>query len=368
MPEPLKNVYSPAFVEQFLNSWKKVTPALSDEKFHAYVFDNGWELLELKARMSRLAEAMQLVLPSSFKEATPVLKRLVKQLIDDGFSKDNFEFMFIPEYVERQGINNLEEALDVFESITQFTSCEFAIRPFIMQNETRVMKQMLQWSKHHHPSVRRFSSEGCRPRLPWAMALPRFKKDPSLILPILEQLKADSSLFVRKSVANNLNDISKDQPELALNIAYNWYGQQSTTDWIVKHGARSLLKAGNPRAMELFGYAPIDQLVLNDFALITEEVIFGEQLAFHFSLQNKTNKELKVRMEYGIYFLKNNGTQAKKVFKISERTLSPNEKVVLEKQHKITPISTRKYYEGEHAVALIINGIEFSKKPFLLNM
>ena len=104
---------------------------------------------------------------------------------------------------------------------------------------------MLKWSKHKDPRVRRLASEGCRPRLPWAMALPDFKRDPSKILPILEQLKADSDVWVRKSVANNLNDISKDNPELAISIFKKWLGGNKETDWIVKHAARTLLKQGN---------------------------------------------------------------------------------------------------------------------------
>jgi 3-methyladenine DNA glycosylase AlkC len=83
--------------------------------------------------------------------------------------------------------------------------------------------------------VRRLASEGCRPRLPWAMALPQFRKDPSPALPILEKLKNDESDYVRKSVANNLNEISKDHPQLVLDICERWYGQTANTDWLVKH-------------------------------------------------------------------------------------------------------------------------------------
>ncbi len=135
--------------------------------------------------------------------------------------------MVFTEYVENFGLEHYDISMSAMEFITQFISCEYAIRPFIIRYPGKAMKQMLQWSKHESLHVRRFSSEGCRPRLPWAMALPALKKDPTLILPILENLKDDSSEFVRKSVANNLNDIAKDNPDTVLGIVKRWQGNST---------------------------------------------------------------------------------------------------------------------------------------------
>ena len=368
MAEPLKNIYTKSFVTQLCSSWKKVLPELNEDNLQQFIFKGNWNDLELKERMSRLADAMKLGLPKEFPKAAPMVKKMIHQLHADGLPVSGFQYMFIPEYVEKNGINNLELSLDALKHITQFTSCEFAIRPFIQLHEKESMEFMLHCSLDKHENVRRFASEGCRSRLPWAMSLPSFKKDASLILPILENLKQDHSLFVRKSVANNLNDISKDHPELALNLAKKWKGNSAKTDWMVKHGMRTLLKAGNPVAMSLFNYAEIENLENSDFQITTPSVEFGEHLTFQLQLKNKTKKEQIVRLEFAIYFLRNNGLQSKKVFKISERKLKKLEIIHISKAHAIKPISTRKYYPGKHSVSLIVNGVEFEKHDFLLNM
>lgn len=368
MAEPLKNSYTENFVDELLNCWKNVLPELDTQKFKTFTFSDGWENLELKERMSRLSDAMGLILPQDFGKAAPIVKKMITVLANKGLPVSGFEFMFIPEYVAKKGLHHFDLSLDALKHITQFVSCEFAIRPFILKDEAKSMEFMLNCSLNKHQNVRRFSSEGCRARLPWAMALPRFKKDASLILPILKNLKNDPSLFVRKSVANNLNDISKDHPELALQLAYKWFGKDENTNWIVKHGMRTLLKAGNSDAMKLFGYADAEQLKLIHFKLLTSTVEYGKEAVFEFSVQNNSNKAEKIRLEYAVYFLKNNKLQTKKVFKISERTVEKQQQLDFIKHHPLKPISTRKYYPGEHGIALIINGIEFEKQSFLLNM
>jgi len=276
--------------------------------------------------------------------------------------------MFIPEIIVELGLDSFKESMKTIEHVTSYTTCEFAIRPFILKYEAESMQQMLLWSSHSNQNVRRLSSEGCRSRLPWSMALPRFKKDATLIVPILENLIADDSLFVRKSVANNLNDISKDLPDLALKLANKWHGANNSINRIVKHGMRTLLKAGHPSTMLLFGYADIKTIQFSSFNLNQTEINFGESISFHFTIENKTSRSAIVRLEYVVYLMKNNGRQTKKVFKVSERELKRKEKLQFSKTHAFKPITTRKYYSGEHGIALIVNGIEFEKHSFLLNM
>ncbi len=169
-----------------------------------------------------------------------------------------------------------------------------------------MMKQMLVWSKHEHWGVRRLSSEGCRPRLPWAMALPNLKEDPAPIIPILENLKNDPARFVRLSVANNLNDIAKDNPEIVIDLVKKWKGESKEVDWIIKHGCRTLLKQGNPEVMELFGFDSIrNNISVEDFQISSPE---GESRGFvgvwFLNLLNHSNKTIKIRLEYGIYYQK----------------------------------------------------------------
>jgi 3-methyladenine DNA glycosylase AlkC len=151
-------------------------------------------------------------------------------------------YIFLPDYIEQYGLEDFESSVKAIENVTRFVSCEFAVRPFILKYGGTMMKKMRTWSLHKSYHVRRLSSEGSRPRLPWAISIPELKKDPSPILPILENLKNDPSEWVRRSVANNLNDIAKDHPGLVIELARKWKGISRETDAIIKHGSRTLLK------------------------------------------------------------------------------------------------------------------------------
>lgn len=146
---------------------------------------------------------------------------LIPILENNGFKPDNLEFIFFPDFIEVYGIDDYETSVIAFETITEFVSCEFAVRPFIINNQETMLKQMFDWSNHKLPMVRRLASEGCRPRLPWAMAIPSLKENPEPIISILENLKNDVSESVRRSVANNLNDISKDNPKIVIDLVKN---------------------------------------------------------------------------------------------------------------------------------------------------
>ena len=227
-----------------------------------------------------------------------------------------------------------------------------------------MMAQMYAWSKHESEHVRRLASEGCRPQLPWGQVLDSFKKDPTPIIPILEQLKNDSSAYVRKSVANNLNDISKTHPDLVLGIARKWYGMTDHTDWIVKHGCRTLLKKADSEAMAFFEFDDTASVKLLEFVLDKTSISIGDSITFSFSVL--AEKEVKARLEYGIDYVKSNGRRSRKRFKISEVTLKENEERSYEKKHSFKDLSTRKHYPGIHSIAIIVNGAERDKLDFSL--
>jgi len=229
-----------------------------------------------------------------------------------------------------------------------------------------MMAQMYAWSKHENEHVRRLSSEGCRPALPWAPALTSFKKDPSPVLLILEQLKTDPSPYVRKSVANNLNDISKTHPDLVAALAKEWYGEDERTDWIVKHGCRTLLKQGNRDVLAIFGFHDADSIEVDGFALEAASVSIGEELAFSFAIQAKC--ATKARLEFGIDYVKSNGKRNRKIFQISEIALKENQKKLYTKKHSFADASTRKHYTGAHSITLIVNGAERGTLDFELTV
>jgi 3-methyladenine DNA glycosylase AlkC len=356
--EPLKNLYSVSFYEQFCSVIKTIVPDFNSDKFLKSIFDNDWNGRELKSRMKHTTVILHDFLPKDFAETSNVLVRLTTKLQAEGLGYQALQYMFVPDYIEKYGIGHFEESVKAFEKVTQFTSCEFAVRPFIVKYPEQMMAKMLDWSMHENHHLRRLSSEGCRPRLPWAMALPAFKKNPNPILSVLENLKQDTSEYVRRSVANNLNDIIKDNPDIVLGIMKKWAGLGKETDYILKHGCRTLLKSGHAETLGHFGLVANENLKLSNFKIQNRNVLIGENLDFSFQLENKSTQTEKVRLEYVIYFLRANGTWAKKVFKISEREFLPNERAFITRHQSFRPITTRVYYVGIQRISIVINGVE----------
>ena len=225
-----------------------------------------------------------------------------------------------------------------------------------------MMQQMTRWADSENHHVRRLASEGCRPRLPWAMALPEFKKDPEPVLDILEKLKNDESEYVRRSVANNLNDISKDNPEITIRLAEKWLGQSAETDWVVKHACRSLLKQGLPEVMRLFGFVEPINFGVTQFTVSPQAKIGGD-LEFSFLLNSKREQPGKLRIDYAIDFLRKNGRHSRKVFKLSESDVNTTKRQ-FQKRHSFKLITTRTYYPGLQRLSIICNGVEMACKDF----
>ncbi len=366
MAEALKLIYSKAFFEQLTKSLKETLPAFDKKAFLKAIYDKQWEQRELKDRMKHIAWVMHQFLSKDFKRDVKTLFILIECLRKNGARESSFEYMFLPEYVEVYGIDHPDLSIKAFEHITQFTSCEFAIRPFIKKHPEQFLAQMLLWTTHKSEHVRRLASEGCRPRLPWAMALPALKKNPTPILPILEKLKQDPSEYVRRSVANNLNDIIKDNPEIVLNLAKKWTGKHEHTDAILKHGTRTLLKQGHVEALSLFGFSADTNCEVLQFSLGQKQLKIGEHLYFSFQLCNNHKKNHKLRLEYRIYYVKSNGKQSAKIFKITENHFKTGEVHSFQRKQSFQDMTTRKHYHGVHKICLVVNGAELSSKTFKL--
>ncbi|MFC1853735.1 DNA alkylation repair protein, partial [candidate division CSSED10-310 bacterium] len=247
MAEKLKNLFFTfAFIDQLGHAIRQENPAFDAASFEQLVFDESWHDKELKERMRHVSFCLRETLPSDYPMALDILLKVAP-------SFSSFDAMVFPDYVECFGLDHWDISLAALKIFTQISSSEFAIRAFLIKDPERAMASLLLWADDENHHVRRLTSEGCRPRLPWAVALPFFKEDPGLIFPVLEKLKDDESDYVRKSVANNLNDISKDHPELVLAICERWLGHTKNTDWIVKHACRGMLKKSNEKALQLFG-------------------------------------------------------------------------------------------------------------------
>lgn len=358
----LKNLYSPAFYDKLSAVLLQSLPGFDKGKFISLINSDGFEDKELKARMRHTAVVLHHFMPKDFSKAVTALQSIIENLRKASFGEDGLACMFLPDYIEVYGLDNYEDAIKALEYVTQFTSCEFAVRPFLLKYEDKMLEQMLAWSLHDNYKVRRFASEGARPRLPWAMAIPSLKKDPSRLLPILENLKNDPSDFVRRSVANNINDIAKDHPDVVLSIAKKWKGFSKETDAIVKHGSRTLLKQGHTEILKIFGLDAA-AIAFDNFEVLTPQVKMGDSVEFTFAIQNTATEPQTVRLEYGLYYMKAKGHLAKKVFKISERIYQPDEKAVIVRKQSFRAITTRVFHAGAHKVSIIINGEE--KEPVL---
>jgi len=340
----IQSVYDPFQVNEFIKS----------------TMDETWDDLELKARGRRISIHIGKYLPADYGAAIGIIDQVAIRY--DGFCKYCF-----PDFVEVFGQDeaNWDLSIAALERYTRYASSELAVRPFIIQHEERMMAQMYVWSKSESEHIRRLASEGCRPALPWGVALNRFKKDPAPVLPILEQLKTDPSETVRRSVANNLNDISKTRPDVVIKLARDWHGNHAYTDWIVKHGCRTLLKKGNRDVMAIFGCDDIVSIAVDDFAIEAASISIGGDIAFTFSI--RAEEPAKVRLEYGIDYVKANGKRNRKIFKISEPSFKKNAKKSYAKKHSFKDVSTRKHYPGTHSIALIVNGAERGILDFELN-
>ena len=356
MPELMKNkYYNYASLHALALSIKGVYPSFQVDDFVGDIMDETWNALELKARMRKITVNLGKHLPPDYKQALGIIDKVIA-----GFPAGLYDnaLIYFPDFVEVYGQDecNWDLSIAAIERYTPCSTAEFAVRPFIINNEERMMSQMAIWARHDNEHLRRLASEGCRPALPWGQALTSFKKDPSPVLAILEQLKADTSLYVRKSVANNLNDISKTHPNLIAKIARDWYGKNKYTNWIVKHGCRTLLKAGNRDVLNIFGFVDVDCVNIKNFMLSTAVIAIGEALTFSFEVLG--TETTKVRLEYGIDYVKANGKRSRKIFQISEIFLKENQEKSYTKTHSFANLSSRVHYPGNHSITLIVNGSE----------
>lgn len=348
MAEELRLVYTDAFLMKLSNLIKEHCSGFPTQAFYQDIVAGDWPDLALKARMSRITQMLFRHLPPDFHQALDILKP-----VSTHFS--GYEAMFFPEFVALHGLDDWDASLPALEHFTQYSSSEFAVRPFIKQDSERMMRQMAQWSGHSNEHVRRLSSEGCRSRLPWAMALPQFKSDPTPILQILRGLLRDESMYVRKSVANNLNDIAKDHPDVVINLVAEKLGEHPYTDWILKHASRTLLKQAEPRILTLFSLGEVTHLSPVKVTTNKPDVAIGDAFNFTFTLSTAEERLGNLRVEYAVHFVKSNGKLSRKVFKIGEGDLRDREKVYL-KTHSLKQLTTRKHYPGEHKLEVLVNG------------
>lgn len=345
----LKEEFNEFFICKLADDLLKVNTEFKSEKFVKATLTADWQNKELKERMRFITNKIHEFLPIDYIQQIQIIKNVAPKF-------SGIQGFIFPDFVQVYGLDNFKTSIQTLEVVTQYSTSEFAVRPFIEKYSKESVKQLLVWSKSKNHHVRRLASEGSRPKLPWAQPLRDFIKDPSPVLPILENLKNDESLYVRKSVANHLNDISKNHPKLVLDICKKWYGKSKNTDWIVKHALRTLLKAGNKEALAIFGTANAENIEVEELILSKHQLKIGEEFTFSFHIHNTNKTEETLRLEYIIHFMKSNGSQSPKIFKISESVFAGKLRKSLIRKHRFADLTTRKHHVGKHQLSVVVNG------------
>ncbi len=359
MADALKDMFNKGFYRQLGTELHKVDKNFHADKFAKEVSSNI-DHLSLNQRLRNTSVVLKKHLPADYKKSIDVLSGAIPNL------NTGYTTLVFPDFVGLYGHEDFNTSMEALKYFTQFGSSEFAIREYLKRDFDKTIKVMQKWAGDKNPHVRRLASEGSRPRLPWSFKLDAVIKNPDLTLPILEKLKTDDELYVKKSVANHLNDISKDNTDWMLEVLTGWNKANAHTLWIIKHASRTLIKKGNKQSLTLFDFEQNVKAEATNLKLDKSKLRLGDSLKFEFDLHSQKPKTQKLVVDYAIHYCKKNGILSPKVFKLKELHLQGNSTVHIVKSHRFQDFTTRKHYPGKHAVEILINGKIATRKEFEL--
>lgn len=355
----LKEIFNKDRIRHIAEELAAVYPACDTRTFQKACLD-GMDELSLMQRLRQVAEALHVVLPADFRKATSILRKLAPRL------NSGFVTMVLGEYVALYGADDFDESVDALKFFTSFGSSEFAVRHLVRSDVKRMLKIMERWSRDKDEHVRRLASEGSRPRLPWSFRIPGLIGNPSATVRILENLRADPSPYVRKSVANHINDITKDDPDFALDLVEQWPLDDPRTAWIAKHALRSLIKKGDRRALAVIGAGGEAEVTLHGLRIHPKAVKLGETVTLSFRLDSTSTSSQRLVVDYAIHYVKKSGSTSAKVFKLKTFELAPSASVQLQRVQPIRDFTTRTHYRGEHQMEILVNGKCLGRTAFTL--
>lgn len=357
-PAPaLKEIFNAARLQHIATEMTAVYPAFNAKAFLKMAND-GLADLSIMQRMARVSECLHAALPLGYDESLDILRALAPRL------NSGFVSISLPHYVAMYGAHDFEQSMDALKYFTAFGSAEFAIRYFLRSDLQRSLALMQQWSLDDNEHVRRLASEGSRPRLPWSFRLEQIQRDPTLAEGILDNLKSDASLYVRKSVANHLNDITKDHPEWVLDVIEGWSLENKHTAWIAKHALRSLIKQGNQRALAIIGASGKAEVEIIGVTVEPAVIRLGEKITLSFDVKSTVAESQRLVIDYAIDYVKANGGTSAKVFKLKALTLAGGGSEFVSRGQHIKELTTRKHYVGKHAVHIMVNGERLASTSF----
>lgn len=357
--EPLKEMFGQPYYTKLAAAVKQAYKPFKAEKFLADVMA-PIQTLALNARMRHTSAMLHQYLPEEYSKVIDIMRSVI-QLMPTGYTA-----LVFPDYVSQYGKHDMDTSLRALHYFTRFGSSEFAIRTFLKLDFDQTIQQMYTWSEDENEHVRRLASEGSRPRLPWSFKLDAVIQNPKHTQPILENLKQDESLYVRKSVANHLNDISKDSPAYVLQLIKQWDQSNPHTSWIIKRGCRSLLKQGNQKSLAAFKFTKVVRVAIQKFTYVPNSIVIGEALVFSFVLVSKSTATQKLMVDYRIHYAKKSGALLPKVFKLKELSLKPGESLKLSKKQRFQDFTTRKHVAGKHKLEILVNGIVVKQVDFMV--
>ena len=371
MAEPLKNMFGPEMVHRAAETISAVYSGFDVAGFTDAALD-GFEDLELTPRCHHIADAMAIFLPRDRERAINILVDSLGPelencdpadaspsgvpMIDDNPMSG---FFYTPHgyFLADHGGEHFEAVMRANYEITKRATSEFSIRTPLRDHTAATLDVLGGWATDENVHVRRLVSEGTRPRLPWSFRLRTFQDDPAPVLALLEVLKDDPVAYVRRSVANNLNDIAKDHPEVVVGVARRWSTDaDSNRRRLIRHALRTLIKAGDAQALDVIGYGATSPARVVDVSIEPPVVLIGEKLKIEITIHNPSKEPCGVLVDLRVHFVKANGSTAAKVFKGSELQLDPGTSGAVRKTISVAQHSTRTHYPGEHAVDVMING------------
>ncbi len=376
MAEPFKNLLNETTVRAAARHLRRAWPEFDTKAFERQALA-GLHALEMKARAMHIASALESTLPADFERAAEVIEASLAPPLThaSGIASAAGEHGLVGwvlwpvgEFVVRRGMATPQRALATLHALTQRFTAEWAIRPFINQHPPLCWATLAAWAHDPSPHVRRLVSEGSRPRLPWGMQLKTLIKDPSPTLPLLRALQDDTSDYVRRSVANHLNDIAKDHPALvAAWVEQHLPGASPQRLALLKQASRTLVKAGDTRILTAWG---LGRRLRGEATLVVspERVSVGDNLSLSVSLRSSAARAQKLVIDYAVHHVKASGETSAKVFKGWVLALAAHEERLLTKRHSMRPITTRRYHAGRHAVDLRINGAVVASAVFDLRL
>jgi 3-methyladenine DNA glycosylase AlkC len=358
MAEPLKNYYGPDIPARIARMIKEVDSAFNSEAFLADALD-GYQALELTPRAWQIADALGRHLPQDYEQAIEILTTSLGPKLDVAELTGMDVFVYLPHvfYVAKFGVDHFEASMRAQYELTQRFTAEYSIRVFLKRYPQRTLALLRDWAQDSNAHVRRLVSEGTRPRLPWAPRLRAFQDDPRPVLELLELLKDDPELLVRRSVANNLNDIGKDNPAVLIETCRRWMSDATPErSWLVRHALRSAVKRGEPEALQILGFLPAAHIGIHEIQVAPAVASIGQSVTFTVELANEASTSKSLLVELRVHFVKANGRLGPKVFAMKELELQPRESVRITKTISLAQHTTRTHYPGRHRVEVLVNG------------